>query len=108
MGLTDLPAEIQTHLASWLFRKQDLANTCLVCKQLYEVATPLLYRSITIDVDVWKADMLTRLFDYGHRAHRHIRRLSIDSKDYYFETDALQVAKNAIQVLPRNGLTSFS
>ena len=103
----DLPSELQTAIISWIFRPNDIASVCLVSKQLYDIAMPLLYHSIFLNVDHWTKQQLDRFLAQGHSGHKYVRALDIDSDDLDTEVVALKVAKDALQVLPRNCLQSF-
>ena len=105
--LLDLPAEIQSAIVSWVLRPKDIARLCLVSKQLYDVSIPGLYHSMDFDVDRWKKERLERFLCRGHRGHQHIRILDIDSDELESEPDARKLAKDLLEVLPRNCLTSF-
>lgn len=102
-----LPPELQTAIIDCLFRPEHLAQVCLVSKQLQRIALPLLYRDFSINVSEWPDGQLERFVAKGHSGHRHIRSLDIDSEDIEGEEQALKVAKDVLQVLPRNSLRSF-
>lgn len=105
--LDRLPAELQITCLEWVLRQSDLASVCLVSKQLRTVAMPLLYRSVFIDVDQWSDEHLDKIFMRRHPGHLHIRTVDIDSTHLRSEEKALKVAKDALEVLPRDRLTSY-
>jgi hypothetical protein len=104
---THLPNEIQTQIVAWLLRSADLAKVCLVSRQLYDVAMPMLYHSIYLNVDRWSAEHLRRVLTPQHPGLKHIRALDVDSIQLKSEKLALKVAKDALQVLPRDRLQCF-
>ena len=105
--LASLPSELQSSIVSWVLRPDHLANICLVSKQFYDVAMPMLYRDMTFNVDHWEQEHLDRFLCFGHRGHNFIRCLDIDSDEIQSENVALKIAKDALQVMPRNSLRSF-
>jgi len=105
--LLSLPPELQTAITSWLFRPSHVAQICLVCKQLRSIAMPQLYRDFAINVDEWSQDEIDRFVTRGHAGHRLIRSLDVDSSNLDTEDVAMKVAKDLLQVLPRNLLRSF-
>ncbi|KAK3701567.1 hypothetical protein LTR37_015421 [Vermiconidia calcicola] len=105
--LIHLPPEVQTSVISWVLNPSHLARVCLVSKQLHDIAMPLLYQSLFLNVDRWDKDRLRSVLKRGHRGHRYIRALDIDSEKLEQEAEALKIAKDALQVLPRNCLQSF-
>ena len=106
-GLLDIPAELQTAVMWWILRPSEVAKLCLVLQQLHNIAMPLLYRSIYLNVDHWKTKQLDLIQARGHPGHRHIRSLDIDSDELKTEAIALKVAKDALHILPRDCLKSF-
>lgn len=102
-----LPTELHTAIASWLLRPSDLKNLCQASKYFCAVTVPILYHKISINVDQWPKDVLERFLQYGHMGHMHVRSLDVDSDLLDSETEALKIAKDALQVLPRNCLRSF-
>lgn len=105
--LLDLPPEIQTGIASWVLRPKDIARLCLVSRQLYDVSMPGLYHSMYLNVDRWKKQNLERFLCRGHRGHQHVRTLDVDSDELSSEPGARKLAKDILEILPRNCLTSF-
>lgn len=105
--LLALPPELQTAVIDCIFRPKHLAQVCLVSKQLQRIALPLLYRDFSINVSEWSEIELERFLARGHSGHAHIRSIEVDSEDLEGEAQALKVAKDALQVLPRNSLRSF-
>ena len=105
--LLDLPPEIQTAIVSWVLRPSDTASLCLVSRQLYDVSMPGLYHSMYLNVDRWKKEELQRFVARGHPGHRHIRALDVDSDELDTEGNARKLAKDVLQMLPRDCLTSF-
>ena len=106
-SFAQLPTELQTLIITSLLRPTDVSNVCLVSKDFCAVAVPLLYHSITINVDRWNLDVLKRFLQYGHLGHMYVRSLDIDSDELSTEDLALKTAKDALQVLPRDCLRSF-
>jgi hypothetical protein len=109
MGKTflDLPPEVQSSVVSWVLYPRHIANVCLVSRQLRDVSLPFLYHTMYLNVDRWKAVHLRKFVERGHRGHRYVRTLDVDSDNLKMEPDALKLAKDILQVLPRNSLTSF-
>lgn len=105
--LLHLPTELQTAILDHLLRPDHLAQACLVSKQLRQIALPLLYREISINVNEWKDEQLENFLAQGHVGHRHIRSIDVDSDDIEGERKALKVAKDVLSVLPWNGLRAF-
>lgn len=105
--LLALPSELQTAIIDCIFHPEDLAQICLVSKQLQRIALPLLYRDFSINVNTWTEEQVSRILARGHSGHAHIRSIGVDSDDIESEDDALKVAKDVLQVLPRNCLRSF-
>lgn len=102
-----LPAELQTVIIEKLFRPQHLTEVCLVSKHLRNIALPLLYRKIAINVGSWSDDQIQRFLTLDRKTYECIRVMEIDSTDLEDEDKALKVAKDVLQVLPRDGLKSF-
>ena len=109
MGRTfiDLPPEVQSSVVSWVLYPHHIANVCLVSRQLHDVSMPFLYHTMYLNVDRWKVDHLRKFVERGHNGHQHIRTLDVDSDNLKAEPDALKLAKDILQVLPRKCLTSF-
>lgn len=105
--LLDLPTELQTAILDHLLRPEHLAQTCLVSKQLRQIALPLLYREVSINVNEWNDEQLENFLAHSHSGHRHIRSIDVDSDDIESEQKALKVAKDVLSVLPWNGLRAF-
>ena len=106
-GLLDLPSELQSAIISWLLRKADLISLCLVSKQLYHVTMPILYHSVSLNVDHWQKRNMDRFLTHGHQGHLYIRSLDIDSDKRVLEVVARKAAKDALTILPRDCLRSF-
>lgn len=102
-----LPAELQTAIIDCILRPEHLAQVCLVSKQLHRIALPMLYKDFSINVSEWSEEELERFLVRGHAGHPHIRSLEVDSEDLNGEEKALKVAKDALQVLPKNSLRSI-
>ena len=109
MGKTflDLPPEVQTAVVSWVLRPSDIAQLCLVSRQFHDVAMPPLYHSMYFNVDRWKPEHLEQFLTRGHGGHQYVRSLDVDSEHLEGEESARKLAKDVLQVLPRNCLTSF-
>jgi hypothetical protein len=109
MGMTflDLPPEVQTAVVSWVLRPCDIAQVCLVSRQFHDVAMPSLYHSMYFNVDRWKREHLDRFLTRGHCGNGYVRSLDVDSDDLEGEARACKLAKDILQMLPRNCLTSF-
>ena len=91
----------------WGLRLDDIAHLCLLCRQLHDIAVSVLYHSVSVNVDHWKKAHLDCFLSQGHRGHKYVRSLYIDSTELKSEVIALKAAKDAIHVLPKNGLQSF-
>lgn len=102
-----LPNEIQSAIIEWVLRPGEIASVCLVSKQLSAIALPILYRSVSINVDRWTREHRKRIRMRGHIGHKHIRTLDVDSNKIASEPAALKVAKDILQVLPRDSLDAF-
>lgn len=102
-----LQPELQTAIIAHVLHPKHLAQVCLVSKYLQRIALPFLYREISINVSIWSEPQLERFVASRHSGHAHIRSIDIDSEDIEGEDLALKVAKDVLQVLPRNCLRAF-
>ena len=103
----DLPTELQTAILACLLRPSDLAKVCLVSRWCHVLAVPLLYNTVYLNFDRWCTDHLRNFLRPRHPGHKHIRALDVDSTKLESEKDALKLAKDILQLLPRNQLHCF-
>lgn len=94
-------------MVSWLFRPSDLKSLILACKVLRDVVTPVLYRSITIDVDQADAQALRNLLLSGHGGHEHLRQLTVYAIALENQKAAVRFVKDVLTVPPENCLSKF-
>ena len=102
-----LPPELQPAITSYIPRPSDLKSLCLTCKQLRDVATPLLYHTVILDHDARKQG--STFFTYKHPGHAHVRRLFVrdtaQDEDLMSSNDsANRTISSALQYLPRDVL----
>lgn len=105
--MLDLPPEVQSAIVSWVLRPEDNVRLCLVSRQFYDVSMPMLYHSMYLNIERWKENHLKQFLTRGHRGHQYVRSLDVDSDSLNLEHVALGTAKTALNLLPRNCLSSF-
>lgn len=74
-SLHTLPPELQTLAAGFLWRKSDLRNVCLTNKSLCAAATPILYESVHVNLDIICYPHLSSFFEADNAGHRYVRTL---------------------------------
>lgn len=71
--LLSLPTELQLQIVGFVQQPSDRKALCLSCKQMLELTTPHLYRTVKIN---FSCDTCTSgFFRFGHRGHKLIRSL---------------------------------
>lgn len=90
--------------------KADLKNLCLVCKEMHDVGTPLLYKNMVLSVDKLNSDfqqvIKTRK---DHSGLPHVRTLRVTSDPM---RDTLSFARyravsQLLSAMPTDTLTRF-
>ena len=64
--LSRLPSELQCLVVNFVRRKSDLANVCLTEKSLYAAAKPVLYHTVSINLNVTRYPELSSFFTAGN------------------------------------------
>lgn len=102
-GLVTLPKELQLQIAEYvselrrrvplsvlplaknsqLVLKLDQRNLCLVCKKLYDVGTPLLYKDMVIPCNIYNDFERTITTGKGHPGLPHVRTLRFGTDGDY-------------------------
>lgn len=89
-----------------------MKNLCLVCKEIRDVATPMLYRDMVLHVDKLNSDfrqVIKSAKTKDHRGLPHIRKIHVVSKnsDVFVSSRRYKMLCQLIAVLPRHVLTRF-
>ena len=120
-GLLTIPRELQLQIAEYVSEhksatlsasatnrdqlglKTDQKNLCLVCKEIRDLATPILYRDMVIHVNKLSRDF-QRVISKDHRGLPHVRTLLVVNRGWeermWSPTD--EILLELLSALPRD------
>jgi hypothetical protein len=92
--------------------KSDLKNLCLVCKEMRDVGTPILFKDMVLHVDKLSSDFRQVTKTTKTEAHRglpHVRTLRVVSKNSgdFVSSRRYKMLCQLIAIMPRDILTRF-
>jgi hypothetical protein len=126
-NLLTLPRELQLQIAEYVSEqksatssatttnrdqlglKADLKNLCLVCKEMRDVATPMLYKDMVVAVKKLDKNFRTLITAEDHRGLPHVRTLAVVSRGWgeRMSTPDHEILFSLLCALPRDLLTHF-
>jgi len=91
--------------------KADLKNLCLVCKEMQDVATPVLYKDMVVNVDKLNDDFQQVIKTAkDHRGLPHVRTLRV-TRDPMIDPPSFarfRVVSQLLSAMPRDTLPTSS
>lgn len=93
--------------------KDDLKNLCLVCREMRDVGTPLLYKDMVVNVDKLSSDFQQVIrTTKDHRGLPHVRTLRVTSDTDHNMREPLGFARykavsQLLSAIPTDTLTRF-
>jgi len=127
-SLNTLPKELQLQIAEYvreqkgatsnatatnrdqLGLKADLKNLCLVCKEMRDVGTPLLYKDMVVNVDKMNSDFQQVIkTTKDHSGLPHVRTLRVTRDDMRDPPPfaRYRAVSQLLSAMPRDTLTHF-
>ncbi|KAK4550700.1 hypothetical protein LTR36_000279 [Oleoguttula mirabilis] len=99
-SLHTLVPELQLIIIEYIPRPTDLKNLCLTSKAIRNIATPRLYREVTIDLKTCKHPLLNGFFWPSNIGQRFVRKLFFEPLRGTMEDwdNALKVVRFALGV----------
>ncbi|KAK5122735.1 hypothetical protein LTR85_003650 [Meristemomyces frigidus] len=112
-NLQTLPPELQVAIVGYVPRPTDLKNLCLTSKAVRNIATPHLYREVTIDLSTCKYPLLHGFFRPSNIGQKFVRKLSFQPSSDTGIPDgdwdnALRVVRFTLGILPPDALLELS